>query len=251
MRKIAFTLVEILVAVVILGILVTVGIPTYRNLIEEQKAKVCQTNLEVLKKSLEIYIMEHDVIPANISQIPSEYLKKAYAQILQKNGAWKIKLAYFILDWQKRGFAYAAFLKDDIAKGDVTLVTCPADTTPPAAGGVSYGLNNELAGKSSQTYRLMPGGTLLIGDCDNTVFSGASGLSKPHGHQVLLSVTKYGQGIIKEGEVVKVEESVITASHAESYPGEIKQDKNEKIEEKKEEEKSWWEKIIDFCKRLF
>jgi prepilin-type N-terminal cleavage/methylation domain-containing protein len=240
MRKIAFTLVEILVVVVILGILVTVGIPTYRNLVEEQKAKVCQTNLEVLKKSLEIYIMEHDVIPASISQIPSEYLEKAYAQILQKKGAWKIKLAYFILDWQKRGFAYAAFLKDGIAKGDVTLITCPSDNTSPAAGGVSYGINSALAGISSQEYRLMPGGTLLMGDCDSTVFYDPSGLSKPHGHQVFFSVTKYAQGVIKEGDIVKVEESTITASHAENYKQEIK-----------EEKKDLWEKIKDFFKRLF
>lgn len=191
MRKKAFTLMEIIIVIVVIGILVTVGIPTYQNFIEDSKAKVCETNLKALQAALDVYAMEHDVMPATISELPYEYIKQAYAKILQQKGDWKVKLAYFVVDLQQKGWVYAATLtlslKDDLAKGDMKLITCPKDPTPPAAGGTSYGINSILARKTSQEYQNIPAGTLLIGDSDEPVFTGASDLSARHRHQLILA----------------------------------------------------------------
>lgn len=196
MKKQAFTLMEIIIVVIVIGILATVAIPIYQNTIEDAKAKVCQTNLEALQVALDIYAMENDKIPATLSQLPWEYIQRAYVKILQKKDAWKIKLAYFILDRQKRDFAYAQSFIDRLAKGDIKLITCPADPNPPPEG-ISYGLNSNLANMTSQEYRALSADTLLIGDCESVTFTSSDDLSKRHKH----FFENYAQTINKEGKV--------------------------------------------------
>ncbi len=196
MKKQAFTLTEIVIVVIVIGILATVAIPIYQNTIEDVKAKVCQTNLEILQVALDSYAMEQDKIPATLSELPWEYIQKAYVKILQKKDAWKIKLAYFILEWQKRDFAYAQSFINQLAKGDIKLITCPADTTPPAQGGISYGLDSILGNMSSQEYRALSANTFLIGDCESATFTSSDNLSQRHKH----FFENYTQVIDKDAE---------------------------------------------------
>lgn len=199
MKKKAFTLMEIIIIVVVIGILATLGLPTYQNVIEDSKAKVCQANLQALNTSLEIYAMEHDVMPGGLSELTPEYIEKAYAHILQEKGAWKIKLAYFIVRWEQRGLAYAGLLSD-ISKGNLSLITCPSDTSPPPTG-ISYGLNSVLENMTSQAYRALPDDTLLIGDCENVTFTNLTDLNERHKHYGILTSDTYAQVISKDKKV--------------------------------------------------
>ena len=188
----AFTLLEIIIIVVVVAVLATVGLPVYKNTVEDSKAKVCQVNLKAISAALDVYAMEHDTIPGDLSKIPSEYLEKAYAKIMQEKGSWRIKLAYFIVGSQERGLAYAGLLHD-ISGGNIKLITCPADTTPPSAGGVSYAISGVIANQSSRYYRALAGGTTVVADSNS-----ANGLSRPgdldprHKRYNFLSANKYG-----------------------------------------------------------
>ena len=175
MGRKSFTIMEVIVVVIIIGILATLGFPAYRNVIEDSRAKVCQANLSALQTALDVYAMEHDVMPGDLSELPAKYLERGYAKVLQQKGAWKIKLAYFILGIGQGKLAYAGLLTDDLAKGNASLLTCPDDTTPPAAGGRSYGVHAGLAGMTSHDYRNLRGDTLMIGDCEAQTFDGNSG----------------------------------------------------------------------------
>jgi prepilin-type N-terminal cleavage/methylation domain-containing protein len=177
MKKASFTLMEILVGLVILGILTTLGIFQYQNLMEEERAKACAVNLDTLQRALDIYIMERGLLPSNLSEIPAEYLSRAYAQILQRKGAWRIKLAYFFVGWEEKGLAYAqtspSFLLDDLAKGNLQLISCSKDATSPikVQGERSYALNSDLVNKTAQEYKDLPDDTVLIGDCEDAALS--------------------------------------------------------------------------------
>ncbi len=61
MRKIesGFTLVELLIVVVILGILAAVAIPQFSDSTEEARASNLQSNLAVLRNSIEFYRTNH------------------------------------------------------------------------------------------------------------------------------------------------------------------------------------------------
>lgn len=58
-RQSGFTLVELLIVVVILGILAAVAIPQFNNSAEEARASNLQSNLAILRNSLEFYRTNH------------------------------------------------------------------------------------------------------------------------------------------------------------------------------------------------
>jgi len=172
MKRSAFSLMEILCTLIIMGIIATIAFPTYQSFIEDSHARVCETNLRALKTALDIYAMDHDTMPGALGALPQEYINKAYAQVMERKDAWKAKLAYAILEWSERGLAYAAdpnFLYT-LAKGNIRLITCPnAAQSPIDAGGgaintPSYGINGAIAGITSLAYRAIPANTTLISD---------------------------------------------------------------------------------------
>jgi general secretion pathway protein G len=55
-----FTLVEVLIVVVILGILAAVVIPQFANAGDEAKIKALQTHLQVVRSQLQLYRMQHN-----------------------------------------------------------------------------------------------------------------------------------------------------------------------------------------------
>lgn len=171
MIKKAFTLIEIVAIVAVIGILVTLGINAYGNIIEDSKAKICDTNQQALKTALDIYAMEHDTLPGDLSMLPSEYIQKAFARIMQGRGAWKIKLAYFVVGLEDRGVAYAGLLTDYLARGNQKLLTCPKNTS----GGISYGMNSALSNMSRADYRGLSSDTVLIADSNQATFTSSGG----------------------------------------------------------------------------
>jgi competence protein ComGC len=186
MNRRSFTIIEIVVAMVIVAILTTlVIIPAYQSALASSQEKICAENQELLKNALDIYAMEHDVMPGSLSELPASYTRRAYAQRVKEHTVYDrimLSLAGAIISWDQRGNAYAQnFMRTYLTKGDIKIMTCPSDTTPPP-GGVSYCLNANLAGKSSSVYKHLAGNIILIADCDNAngVFSSGNTLSFRH-----------------------------------------------------------------------
>ena len=66
--KTAFTLVEILIVVVILGILAAIVIPQFTSAAEDSKLSNLMSNLQSIRAQLELYKMHHnEVYPTNIN----------------------------------------------------------------------------------------------------------------------------------------------------------------------------------------
>ncbi len=148
----SFTLIELIVVVVILGILATLVIPAYLNYVEESKAKVCDTNLKTLHAALEIFVLDHGAVPATLSQIPQDTLNRGYAKVMQNNKSkWKTELAYFVVGLADRNYAYAAGVQISllrIAKGNKNILICPADDRKDIApeNKISYAMNAGIRG---------------------------------------------------------------------------------------------------------
>lgn len=64
MRKLAFTLVELLIVVIILGILAAVVIPQFSDASEDARLSSLQTNLATMRGQIELYKLQHGVYPA-------------------------------------------------------------------------------------------------------------------------------------------------------------------------------------------
>ena len=62
MKK-AFTLVEVLIVVSILGILAAITVPQFQNHIQQAKESAAKDNLRILRNAIEHYTLEHNDTP--------------------------------------------------------------------------------------------------------------------------------------------------------------------------------------------
>ena len=193
MKRKNFTLSEIVIIIVVIAILATIAIPLYTNAVEKAKAKACETNLRVLLGAVENYALEQDRLPGSLSELRNDDIKKAWADILKKEGAWKIKLAYFLADLDKRGLAYARESWLYRYLGTAQYLMCSANT----AGGVSYGINSAVANMSLRDYK-NSSNLLVIADADAVVFTRPT-----YRHKIITfqGIASYALGIKKGGEV--------------------------------------------------
>ena len=64
MRKHGFTLIELMVVVVIVGILSAIAIPKYSDITESAKFAACRSNLRNVVQGLNLYLAENGEYPA-------------------------------------------------------------------------------------------------------------------------------------------------------------------------------------------
>lgn len=215
MRTKAFTLTEMLIVLVVVGVLATLGFPAYQKVIEDSRAQVCETNLRALKTALDIFAMENDIMPASLSALPQDYLERAYASLLKQKGVWRIKLARFITDFSReRNLAYAQqFFLNQLARRDMKLVTCPNDTNVNAFG--SYGGNVAWVGQSSRVYQQLDDATLMLGDSELAVFNNVADLDARHRNPGLFGGQNYAVTVNRTATIGK---QVLTAADQVASP---------------------------------
>jgi len=206
MKK-GFTLPELVIVLVIVGLIITFLIHAYYNILERSKAMACESNQRVLLGALELYGSDHNLLPASLSQLRQKDLDKAWANLWQQKGSWKIKLAYFILDLNERGVAQAAesWLQDYLNL--VKSPACPSDTTPPPQG-YSYGINSSLAGKSFAIYDEAPSEIFVIGDANDPTFT-ENTLARRHIKYSLFGGEKYAIAITKGHQIAYESENEV------------------------------------------
>jgi prepilin-type N-terminal cleavage/methylation domain-containing protein len=178
MEKRGFSLMEVIVVVIIVGVLATLGFPAYQNSIDYSNSKVCKANLEALQTALDIYAMEHDRIPGDLSQLPAEYINKGLAKV-RREGGWKLKLAYWLVEVRDSGLAYAELMQR--LQGGVVM-TCPA-----SRGAHSYGLWSGLANLTALEYRQLSDTQPLVADCAADTFDALAGTDRRHAIYRILS----------------------------------------------------------------
>jgi len=181
------------IVIVIFGVIATFAIPAYYNVLENAKAEVCEGNLSTLLGALESYGLEDDQMPGSLGQLKKEHLEKGWAKTFKERGLWRTKLAYFLVDFDKRGLAYAQASLVDRYLGGVDLV-CPM----VSSGANSYGLNTSLVSQgmpyddgSISDYESLAEDGIVIADSDSAAFAGMDGIAERHYRRT------YGLGVSK------------------------------------------------------
>ena len=64
-----FTLMELMIVIVIIGVLAAIGVPAYNSYVAKAKKTVCFTNLRVLNTAVEMHKMEKGAAPADIDAL--------------------------------------------------------------------------------------------------------------------------------------------------------------------------------------
>lgn len=152
MKK-SFTLVEIVTVCVVILIIASMGLVTYRQILDNARQQACAITQTTLVAGIEIACVENGgVCPASMSEYKPEHFQKAYAHV-QKDLRWPAKLSLLFLKTvnQNEAFAYP----------DPTQYKCPADNTPE---GISYCISTKILGKKWKNG--IVSGSLLVFECD-------------------------------------------------------------------------------------
>lgn len=72
-----FTLIELMVVVLIIGILVAIAIPVFANASANARVKACKASLRTMDGAIQTYIADNEANPATIAALVPTYLKKA------------------------------------------------------------------------------------------------------------------------------------------------------------------------------
>ncbi len=143
MKKKAFTLVEIMIALIIVSVVVSLSIVTFQKTIEANNDKICRQNLKVLQGAIEIYTIENNALPATLSLLTSEQIHLAYEKVVGEPKENRLAGYFNTLLGVKPLFA-------DLGKyygNDPKVLRCPADKTT-ATGESSYILNSVFEEKN-------------------------------------------------------------------------------------------------------
>ena len=89
-RQRGFTLIELLVVVAIIGLLVGVALPTYRNAQTKAKEAVLKQNLFLLRQTIDQYFADKGYYPASVSGLVDEgYLRKMPVDPMTGDSDWE------------------------------------------------------------------------------------------------------------------------------------------------------------------
>lgn len=76
-RQTGFTMIELLVVIVIIGLLAAIALPKYAGVREDANAAVTKSNLKSLQTGIERYLLDHGNYPDQLSTLVSGgYIKK-------------------------------------------------------------------------------------------------------------------------------------------------------------------------------
>lgn len=65
-NKKGFSLVELMIVVVIMGILIAIAIPMYGRITQNSKNKTCASNIDTIEKAASVYFAENGKAPESI-----------------------------------------------------------------------------------------------------------------------------------------------------------------------------------------
>ena len=82
MSKKSFTLVEILVALIVLAIMASLAITTFQKTIQANEDRLCWQNLKIIRAALDIYTLENNNLPATLAKLEPRYIHLAYLKVV-------------------------------------------------------------------------------------------------------------------------------------------------------------------------
>ncbi len=87
--KRAFSLVEVLIAVAILGILAAVVVPTFQEHAQRAKESAAKDNLRIFRNAIELYAARHDgIAPGYMNSDPSQIAGRVFLEVQMVMPEW-------------------------------------------------------------------------------------------------------------------------------------------------------------------
>jgi len=63
-----FTLMELMIVIVIIGVLAAIGVPAYKGMTDKARKASCDANLRTVQTAVAMYYSEHGLYPADLTK---------------------------------------------------------------------------------------------------------------------------------------------------------------------------------------
>jgi prepilin-type N-terminal cleavage/methylation domain-containing protein len=116
-----FTLMELMIVIVIIGVLAAIGVPAYKNYVSDAKNSACEANKRAIETAAGMYYMEtgEGLSEYNTTKSPSNELQTYLANVTE-----------FDCPWNKSDAKVGYGVEIDKGTGAIT-VTCAATHPTP------------------------------------------------------------------------------------------------------------------------
>ena len=89
-RENAFTLVELMIVILIIGILVGIAVPVFVSARSSSEEKVCQANLRTMKSAANVYGASSESYPTSVSDLYPDYVQQIPVCPADRSGSYII-----------------------------------------------------------------------------------------------------------------------------------------------------------------
>jgi general secretion pathway protein G len=118
-----FTLIEMLIVISIIGILLSIAIPSYRHSLLRARETVLRENLFVLRSTIEQFTLDKERAPTSLEELVTEgYLRAIPPDITGGSDSWQTEFADFVISPEQGGVGIS-----DVHSGSSSIST---DGTP-------------------------------------------------------------------------------------------------------------------------
>jgi prepilin-type N-terminal cleavage/methylation domain-containing protein len=161
MKRKSFTLIEILVGLIIISILASLSIASFRKTVAVNEEKACIENLKVLQGAIDIYTLENDALPASLALLTPRQINLAYFKVAGQTKENHLIAALKNIFRIKPALAQPLPPLSQYYGNNKKVFVCPADTRSPpsscgaASCGPSYTFNFTADTYNSVTHKLI------------------------------------------------------------------------------------------------
>jgi prepilin-type N-terminal cleavage/methylation domain-containing protein len=166
--RLGFTIMELLIAVVVMAALVSISTAGFSQYRDRTAILVDQSNQAVIQAAVKLYAYDNNALPGPLSDLTRDHFDRAYALISDGKRPYTL-FAHLQNMVGLTGTAEAVPMPNRyLGENPQKILTCPSDSTPPAKGGVSYGINPRLANQPLSVLLANPNRD-LIGETDDII----------------------------------------------------------------------------------
>jgi general secretion pathway protein G len=99
-----FTLIEMLIVISIIGILLSIAIPSYRQSVVRAREAVLRENLYVLRSTIEQFTIDKERAPSSLEELVDEgYLRAIPRDITGNSSTWQVETSDVLISPEQSG----------------------------------------------------------------------------------------------------------------------------------------------------